>query len=81
MNVTFYLSYDIKITLKSHFWRKNIIILSLYTHAYYGRHNVTRKSVNHFFCEVDLVTSDLSGLIWVQTVCKGYQHTTLVFFL
>ena len=27
MNVRFYLSYDIKITLKSHFCRKNIIIL------------------------------------------------------
>ena len=24
----FYLSYDIKIYLKSHFWRKNVIILS-----------------------------------------------------
>ena len=26
-NVRFYLSYDIKITLKIHFWRKNVIIL------------------------------------------------------
>ena len=23
-------------------------------------------------------TDELSGLIWVQTVCKGYQQTTLV---
>ena len=29
MNITFYLSYNIKITLKSHFCRKNVIILSL----------------------------------------------------
>ena len=29
MNVRFYLSYDIKITLKSHFCLKNVIILSL----------------------------------------------------
>ena len=29
MNVRFYLSYDIKIALKSHFYRKNVIILSL----------------------------------------------------
>ena len=27
-NVRYYLSNDIKITLKSHFWRKNVIILS-----------------------------------------------------
>ena len=31
MNVRFYLSYDIKITLKYHFWRKNVLILSLCT--------------------------------------------------
>ena len=30
-NVIFYLSYDIKITLKSHFCRKYVIILSLCT--------------------------------------------------
>ena len=40
MNVVFYLSFDIKITLKSHFWRKNVIILLLCTHRCYGRHNV-----------------------------------------
>ena len=38
---------DIKITLKSHFCRKNVIILSLYTQRCYGRHNVSRKSINH----------------------------------
>ena len=31
MNVRFYLSYDIKNTLKSHFWCKNVIILPLCT--------------------------------------------------
>ena len=41
------LSYDIKITLKSHFSRKNLIILSLCMQACYGRHNVSRKSINH----------------------------------
>ena len=45
--VRFYLSYDIKITLKSHFCRKNVIILSLYTQRCYGRHNVYRKSINY----------------------------------
>ena len=29
-NTRFYLSYDIKITLKSHFFRYNVIILSFY---------------------------------------------------
>ena len=32
---------DIKITLKSHFCRKNDIILSVYTQRCYGRHNVS----------------------------------------
>ena len=44
MNVRFYLSYDIKITLKFHFCRKNVVILSLCTQRCYGRHNVSRTS-------------------------------------
>ena len=42
--------YDIKNTLKSPFWRKNVIILSLCTQrclCCYGRHNFFCKSVNH----------------------------------
>ena len=47
-NVRFYLSYDIKITLKSsHFCRINILIVSLCTKRCYGRHNISHKSVNH----------------------------------
>ena len=34
-------------TLKSDFWRKNVIFLSLCTQRCYGRHNVSRKSLNH----------------------------------
>ena len=41
------LSYDIKITLKSHFCRKNVIILTLCTQRCYGRNNISRKSINH----------------------------------
>ena len=33
--------------IKSHFCRKNVIILSLCTQCFYGRHNVFRKSINH----------------------------------
>ena len=36
-----FLSYDIKITLKSHFCRKNVIILSICTQNCYGRHKVS----------------------------------------
>ena len=36
-----------KITLKSHFCRKNVIILPFCTQRCYGRHNVSRKSINH----------------------------------
>ena len=39
--------YHMTNTLKSHFWRKNVIILSLCTRRCYGRHNVSRKSINH----------------------------------
>ena len=38
--------YHMTNTLKSHFWRKNVIIL-LCTQRCYGRHNVSRKSINH----------------------------------
>ena len=37
---------SIKITLKSHFWCKNLIILSFCMRRY-GRHNISQKSVNH----------------------------------
>ena len=39
--------YHMTNTLKSQFWRKNVIILSLCTQRYYERHNVSRKSINH----------------------------------
>ena len=39
--------YHMTTTLKSHFWRKNVIILTLCTQRCYGRHNVSRKSMNH----------------------------------
>ena len=39
--------YHMTNTLKSHSWRKNLIILSLCAQRCYGRKNVSRKSVNH----------------------------------
>ena len=39
--------YNMANTLKSHFWRKNVMILSSCTQRYNGRHNVSRKSINH----------------------------------
>ena len=39
--------YHMTNNLKSHFWRKNVIILSLCMQRCYGRHNVFRKSINH----------------------------------
>ena len=38
-NVKFYLSYHIKVTLKSHSSRKNVIILSSRMQHCYGRHS------------------------------------------
>ena len=39
--------YHMTNTFKSHFWRKIVIILLLCTQRCYGRHNVSRKSINH----------------------------------
>ena len=39
--------YHMTNTLKSHFCCKYVIILSLCTQRCYGRHNVSRKSINH----------------------------------
>ena len=39
--------YHMTKTLKSHFLRKHVIILSLCTQRCYGRNNVSRKSINH----------------------------------
>ena len=41
------LSYDVKIIFKAHFRCNNVISLSLCMQRCYGRHNVSRKSVNH----------------------------------
>ena len=38
---------SIKITLKSHFLRKKVIILLLCMQRCYGPHDIYRKSVNH----------------------------------
>ena len=39
--------YHMTNTLKSHFWRKHVMILSSCTQRCYGRHNVSHKSINH----------------------------------
>ena len=38
--------YHMTNTLKSHFWRKNVIILFC-MQCCYGRHKISRKSINH----------------------------------
>ena len=37
----------LRLLLKSHFWHKKVVILSLCMQLCYGLHNVSRKSVNH----------------------------------
>ena len=39
--------YHMTNTLKSHFWRKNVLLFSLCAQRCHGRHNVSRKSKNH----------------------------------
>ena len=39
--------YHMTNTLKSNFWRKNVMILSSCTQRCYGRNNASHKSINH----------------------------------
>ena len=39
--------YHMTNSLKSHFWRKNVMILSSCMQRCYGRNKVSRKSINH----------------------------------
>ena len=39
--------YHMTNTFKSRFWRKKVILVSLCTQRCYGRHNYSRKSINH----------------------------------
>ena len=41
--------YHMTNTLKSQYWRKNVMILSSCTQRCYGRNNVSRKSINHLW--------------------------------
>ena len=52
MNIRFYLSYDIEITLKSHFCCKNVIILSLCMQCCYGCHICKPPEVYRCYCMV-----------------------------
>ena len=75
--IRFYLSYDIKNTLKSHFWRKIVIILSLCTQRCDKRHNISRKSVNHYSCIEFIARSCLKTLsVRIQMIknpCSNHE--------
>ena len=43
----FFFIRHVKISLKSHFWRKKVKMLSLCTQRCYGHHDVSQKSVNN----------------------------------
>ena len=67
--------YHMTNTLKSHFWRKNVMILSSCTQRCYGRHNVSRKFVNHYRLSIllhgfislqDATSYDKMLLIWIK---------------
>ena len=88
MNVRFYLSYDIKITLKSHFWHKKVIFLSLCTQHCYGRHNVSRTSVNHLwfidfiawrFSLPDAMSYDKLGYRICKVLISGFLSFIVLF--
>ena len=39
--------YHMTNSMKSHFWRKNVMIFVIMKQCCYGRHNFSRKSINH----------------------------------
>ena len=39
--------YHMTNTLKSRFWRRNVVVLSLCTQRCCGRHSISSKSINH----------------------------------
>ena len=47
--------YHMTNTLKFDFWHKNLIILSLCTQRCYGRHNVSHKSINHYYTGLSIL--------------------------
>ena len=72
MNVGFYLSNDNMITLKSHFWCKNIIILSLCMQLRYGRHNDSQKSITNSGLWILF-----HGIISIQDTKSCYKRTCI----
>ena len=84
-NVRFYLSYDIKNTLNSHFWRKKTVsILSLCTQRCYGRHNVSQKSVSillHGVISLSDATSYDKGYFVRGSRLDGQKTAWTTFFL
>ena len=67
MSYSIYLSYDIEITLKTHFWRKNVIILSICKQRCYGRHNVLN------ICKPPVVYRFLQGVISVPDATSYHK--------
>ena len=60
--------YHMTNTLKPDFWRKNVIILSLCTQRCYGRSNVSRKSINHYYLSYDVASG--SDITPCNKICK-----------
>ena len=90
MNVRFYLSYDIKITLTSHFCLKNVIILSSCTQRCYERHDVSQKSVKplvvyRFYCmalfhsqtQCHMIISFMAFILSSQLGSNGAKQTSV----
>ena len=50
--------YHMTNTLKTHFWRKSVIIVSLCVQRCYGRHNVSRKAPISLDCDCFATTGD-----------------------
>ena len=70
-------------TLKSHFCRKNVIILSLCTQRCNGRHNVSRKSINHYRLVAEIQIFEKTYLIVIkdETGLKFKMNDSTLFLI
>ena len=66
---------SIKITLKSHFWCKKVIIASLCTQRCYGRHNCKPHVVYRLYCIEDIYFFEVNTKYISSSVLKTSEFS------
>ena len=71
--------YHMTNTLKSHFWHKNVMILSSCTQCCYGRHSISRKSVTS--SGISILLHGSISLQGATSYDKAYYYRTIIMTL